>query len=190
MGIIYRVTNNINRKIYIGQTTGTLESRWKGHVYDTVRYDYKFSRALKKYGFKCWSREVIEEIDDFKLNEREAFWIEFFNSMKEGYNSKSGGGQAVTYSEEAKKKMSLAKLGKKQSLEHLTNRSTKGMKYKSHKKGPCSEETKKKISIANKGKPSWSKGLCRDTPRKKLAREHNVSTKTIDRWIKAGKINV
>ena len=51
----------------------------------------KFHRALRKYGKDGFIWEVIEEVDNDKLNEREIYWISYYNSYKQGYNSTTGG---------------------------------------------------------------------------------------------------
>ena len=91
MGYIYKVINNINGKIYIGKTTRTIKERWKEHL-ETMNYKRnKFYNALNKYKIDNFTIEEIEECDDNILNEREIYWINFYNSYKNGYNSTGGG---------------------------------------------------------------------------------------------------
>lgn len=91
MGIIYKIQNIINDKIYIGQTQISLEKRWNEHLRDTKRRDYKFHRAIRKYGEESFSKEIIEEVSDDMLNEREIYWISYYDSYHNGYNSTLGG---------------------------------------------------------------------------------------------------
>ena len=92
MGKIYKVTNNINKKIYIGQTIQDENIRWNHHMREALNgSDTKFHRALRKYGKDGFIWEVIEEVDNDKLNEREIYWISYYNSYKQGYNSTTGG---------------------------------------------------------------------------------------------------
>ena len=92
MGKIYKVTNNINKKIYIGQTIQDENIRWNHHIREALNgSDTKFHRALRKYGKDGFIWEVIEEVDNDKLNEREIYWISYYNSYKQGYNSTTGG---------------------------------------------------------------------------------------------------
>lgn len=92
MGKIYKVTNNINKKIYIGQTIQDENIRWNHHIREALNgSDTKFHRALRKYGKDGFMWEVIEEVDNDKLNEREIYWISYYNSYKQGYNSTTGG---------------------------------------------------------------------------------------------------
>lgn len=105
MGYIYKITNLINNKLYIGQTQVSLEKRWKEHILDSKRYDYKFSRALRKYGEENFKMEVIEEIPDNMLNDREIYWISFYDSYKHGYNSTLGGSGALKTDRDLIKKL-------------------------------------------------------------------------------------
>ena len=60
--IIYKITNQINGKIYIGQTINTLEKRFNRHKQDALsgRLDTHFARALREYGVDNFVAEVIE----------------------------------------------------------------------------------------------------------------------------------
>ena len=91
MGYIYKITNNINGKVYIGKTTKTVEERWKGHLKKMNYKKNKFYNALNKYGIDNFTIEEIEECDDDLLNEEEIYWINFYNSYENGYNSTGGG---------------------------------------------------------------------------------------------------
>lgn len=94
MAYIYKITNNINQKIYIGKTLNSIEDRWKEHL-----KDYKKERcekrplydAMNKYGLENFSIEQIEECDSEIVNDRETYWIEYYGSFKYGYNATKGG---------------------------------------------------------------------------------------------------
>lgn len=94
MAYIYKITNNINQKIYIGKTLGSIENRWKEHL-----KDYKKERcekrplydAMNKYGLENFSIEQIEECSSEIVNNRETYWIEYYGSFKYGYNATKGG---------------------------------------------------------------------------------------------------
>lgn len=94
-GIIYRVTNQINGKLYIGQSINGGEVRWKGHLRE--KRDYLFSRAIKKYGKENF---LVEEIDEAycpeELNRLERYWIKSYraNEPEFGYNMTIGGDSA------------------------------------------------------------------------------------------------
>lgn len=92
---IYKIKNNINNKIYIGQSKN-IEQRWKHHLWESfndkqVMYNYSIHKAFRKYGIDNFSFDIIEEVPEDKLFEREKYWIEFYNSYKEGYNETEGG---------------------------------------------------------------------------------------------------
>lgn len=95
--IIYKATNIINNKIYIGQTVNTLEHRKNQHFNEAFNLRRKlvyFHEAIRKYGKDAFVFEVIEEIDNIdELNKRESYWISFYKSTdkKFGYNLDSGG---------------------------------------------------------------------------------------------------
>lgn len=93
-GYIYKIYNDINDKIYIGQTTKTLDQRLKGHFSDANKDTTKtrpLLSAIKKYGKEHFFIELIEECDSEKLNEREIYWISYYNSYYTGYNAALGG---------------------------------------------------------------------------------------------------
>lgn len=86
MGLIYKITNKVNNKSYIGQTTQTLEKRWKKHLNQLNDNTY-FHRAIKKYGANNFLKEILEDnIFNEKLDEREIYWI-----AKEGTYIDNGG---------------------------------------------------------------------------------------------------
>lgn len=96
-GIIYKATNKISNKIYIGQTIQTLSERINQH-YQTAKSDknYHFIRALRFYEKDDWVWEIIEEnIKKDKLNEREKYWVKYYDSFENGYNGNWGGQGSV-----------------------------------------------------------------------------------------------
>ena len=93
-GKIYKVTNKINGKCYIGQTVKAVEKRYKRHIVDSKKDNYCFHRALRKYGIENFEIEIIEDnIPLLNLDEREIYWISYFDSyyMNNGYNMTYGG---------------------------------------------------------------------------------------------------
>jgi len=132
--IIYKITNKINNKIYIGQTVKSLKLRWKQHC-NGNRHSLALSNAIKKYGIDGFNIEIVDFAENLEeLNKKEEEYINKFNSLApNGYNLMTGGIRPK-FSEESKKRM-----GRKGSRHPLY-----GKKH--------SEESKKKISESHKGK--------------------------------------
>lgn len=90
---IYKVTNNINGKVYIGRTKN-IDARWKNHCMTAKsgKYCYKLHKAIRKFGPENFT---VEQIDCSATKEeadaKEVYWIEKYNSMESGYNSSPGG---------------------------------------------------------------------------------------------------
>ncbi len=109
MGFIYKVTNNINKKVYIGQCTISIQERFKQHLADSKnpsKCHRPFYDAINKYGRENFSIELIEEISNLLLNDREKFWIKYYNSYIgfencNGYNATLGGDATITKDYEA-----------------------------------------------------------------------------------------
>jgi group I intron endonuclease len=106
MGVIYKITNKINGKIYIGQTRVTEPQRWQQHIWhaynDPSNDSLLLCRAIKKYGKENFTRTIVEECDNWFLNEREKYWIKYFDSTNHniGYNITEGGEGHSKYSNE------------------------------------------------------------------------------------------
>lgn len=94
-GFIYKVTNKVNSKVYIGQTIQTVQERWYRHCGKSGLSDSEmnthFKRAILKYGKESFSIEILEEVDSSKLDEREKYYINLYDSYNNGYNSTLGG---------------------------------------------------------------------------------------------------
>lgn len=98
MGCIYKITNKINNKVYIGQTVKTRPSdRFSQHRYIARHLEQEKSnsylhQAMAKYGVDNFAFEVVEIVENDKLNEREQYWINFYDSLvPHGYNLTIGG---------------------------------------------------------------------------------------------------
>lgn len=112
--IIYKITNTINSKVYIGQTIAKLSERISGHYADSKRdrnkkRKTKISLAISKYGFENFIFEIIATASSQdELNELEKTYIQIYNSNIDdfGYNLLSGGNQGGKHSEETKLKIS------------------------------------------------------------------------------------
>lgn len=146
---IYKTTNLINGKIYIGQTSKNNENYFgSGSI---------ILKSIKKYGANNFSKETIEECDSKeKLNEKEIYWIKFFNSTnkKIGYNI-SNGGDGGNLGVVVNKKISKSLKNSEWMIEHT--KLMKGNDYRKGKQAPnkgisMTEEQKIKISKSKIGK--------------------------------------
>lgn len=100
-GVIYCYTNLINNKKYIGQTTTTLKSRHKKHIYSSLDknhngYNIIFHKAIRKYRIENFSLKILVMNcnDKSKLNEYEKFFIKRYKTLfidGKGYNCSEGG---------------------------------------------------------------------------------------------------
>ena len=97
MALIYKITNLINNKIYIGKTKRDLHTRWLEHCRDAKNYQENnnpLHAAIKKYGKENFSCEIVEDnIPETELNEKEKYFIKYYNSKSHdlGYNVTNGG---------------------------------------------------------------------------------------------------
>jgi hypothetical protein len=92
VGLIYKATNLINRKEYVGQTKQTLKRRMSMHKWRSKkRSNTHFYNSMKKYGFDSFKFEVLEEIENKNLDEREKYHIHKLNTLENGYNMNDGG---------------------------------------------------------------------------------------------------
>lgn len=89
---IYKITNNINGKIYIGQSNN-IQRRFSEHQNRGATSRIPVDVAIQKYGKENFSFEIIEECTIEQLNQRETYWINHFNSIENGYNCSVGGDQ-------------------------------------------------------------------------------------------------
>ncbi len=102
MGYIYKITNLINQKSYIGLTTKTPEIRYKEHIRAAFNsndksYNELLKKAIRKYGIENFIVEEIDKADNEKeLKEKEIYWIQYYNTYylnknSNGYNMTLGG---------------------------------------------------------------------------------------------------
>ena len=93
---IYKITNRINQKCYIGQSSN-IHKRWNAHrsaAQNPKNRDHQNShlyRAMRKYGIENFIFEVLEECPVALLNQKEREYIQQYNSCFAGYNESLGG---------------------------------------------------------------------------------------------------
>ena len=100
IGYIYKITNKINGKVYVGKTTRTVQERWEEHLREYRKERCKnrpLYRAIRKYGTNAFTVETLEEVDLENLSERETYWIEYFHTYSGGYNATVGGDGKILY---------------------------------------------------------------------------------------------
>lgn len=158
---IYKITNKINGKTYIGQSRN-IYKRWHGHKETCKRTKYKdvlLYKAMNKYGIENFEFEIIEICDEELLDEKEIFYIEKYGSFahgkNKGYNQTlgGGGGHGFVFSEERLQKARDAASGEKNGMygrKHSDEAKLKMRGKRLNKK--MSESSRKKISEANKNK--------------------------------------
>ena len=163
---IYKITNNINNKVYIGKhSTNNLEDGYFGS-------GKLLKLAINKYGIENFEKEIIAFCcTEEELNRQECFYIRDFNSTnrKVGYNLTKGGDGTLGLPSPNKGKVGT-------------------MKGKTH-----SEETKQKIGKSNKGKTkgrvAWNKGISHsEETRQKISESKKGKTKGRTPWNKGMKM--
>lgn len=87
---IYKFTNKINNKSYIGQSVN-IEDRKIKHKYYSQHSNTAFYKAVNQYGWDNFEFSVLEECSVKQLDEREKYWIEFYDSYYNDYNMTKGG---------------------------------------------------------------------------------------------------
>lgn len=122
---IYKITNKINGKVYIGQTIRPAQQRFRRHINDAMNniLNTHFAKAIRKYGPDAWELTIIDKAEtQEELNQKEQYWIRYYNSVIDGYNetdaiNKCGGNTYQSKTEEEmeviKEKIRKTKLGAK-----------------------------------------------------------------------------
>lgn len=91
---IYKITNNLNGKFYIGQSND-INRRFQEHCTKWQSSRIPVDLAIHKYGKENFSFDIIEECPLNKLNEREKYWIKTLDAIKNGYNCTEGGDSQI-----------------------------------------------------------------------------------------------
>ncbi len=90
MACVYKITNKVNERAYVGYTKGTADERFNRHCVDAKRSNQPIHRSIAKYGRDNFTIEVLEESDDthYLHSIREPYWISKFDNL---YNIQRGG---------------------------------------------------------------------------------------------------
>lgn len=158
---VYKHTNTVNGKVYIGITCRNPKRRWlHGHGY---RRNAHFMNAIRKYTWEAFTHEILlEGLSKAEACEKEIELIRYHrsNEPEYGYNLSSGGefgGTGHTLSAEARQKLSESKRGEKH--------------YLYGKRVP--EETRRKMSEAHKGKTHTDEQRRRNSESQRGEKNHN-----------------
>ena len=146
MPYIYKITNSVNDKVYIGKTTVGIKERWAWHLRaagcKNAPYKSKLYSAMRKYGRDKFSIEAIEECDKERLDDRERYWISKLDSVRNGYNITTGGdGYSVIDDCEEQQILALWREGKNEKeIGEITGRYIKAIKRILYRSGVTREE--------------------------------------------------
>lgn len=153
---VYKITNKINNKVYIGITSKGISARWKEHLYNAEHgCPFKLHNALRKYGKENFTIELIDFCNSWEeLTEKEKFYIAQYRSTEDefGYNLTEGGdgtiGRIVT--DETREKIRQKAIGRE-----------------------VSDETRQKLSEAGKVRTEgrenyWNSGNVGKRPKKPI----------------------
>jgi len=148
MAFIYKTTNLVNDKIYVGKAKQNNPNYFGSGI--------KIASAIKKYGKHNFTKIILEECDDDIISEREIYWISYFHSTDDsiGYNISQGGEGGAHY---------WATLTEEQRAEHNIKISKA---RQGQSRGPHSKETKHRMSLGFPRDPEWlaarAKSKCKE----------------------------
>ena len=152
-GVVYKITNKLNGRSYVGKTTRSIEERFGEHA---RHKKFLVDKAICKYGRENFLVEVIEECETIEqLNEREIFWIAELNTkVPNGYNLTDGGEGTLNPSKETRAKMSAAQSGGNHPMYGKHHKPETLTKMSATRRGKhLSEVARAKLSVAKKGVP-------------------------------------
>ncbi|EOP36183.1 GIY-YIG nuclease family protein [Bacillus cereus] len=113
-GVIYKIENSVNGKVYIGQTIKDVHRRLKTHI-SSLRGGYHINKylqkAFNKYGEENFKSEIIEKCTIEELDAKEIQWISYYKNTGMSYNIEGGGNLRKVIADETRKKLSIS--GKK-----------------------------------------------------------------------------
>ena len=174
---IYQILNRVTGKCYIGSAID-IKQRWRGHKSELRRgasNNIKLQNTWNKHGEQAFGFNVIEIVDGDKeeLYKREQFYMDKFNSIKNGYNVRPSAASNLGFrhTKESKEKMSKGRMGKNNPMYgRIVSEETRLKHSIIHRRENLSQETLEKMSKATSGKnnANYGKTPSEDT-RKKLS---------------------
>ena len=162
---VYKITNIINGKCYIGQTRKSVEARFREHVNEANRgARFYLQSAIRKYGPENFRVETIATANNIdELNQLEEYYIRKFNTVETGYNLSYGGDSntmdckvtkehhdKVMRSEDVRSRISQTlkrKIRESGRCEEYTNNLLKGLE--AYRKTPKYQEDKAKFHLSS-----------------------------------------
>lgn len=181
---IYKLTNIVNGKCYIGKTL-TYRFKKRVNAHSLAKSESYLHQEIRKYGWNNFTTEVLHEVhDEEQADSLEISYIADYDTFRNGYNEQTGGSSGYKFSNRARRRMS-------ESANKRWDNPEERRKFSETCKGrKVSDETKKKIALAGtgrkhtlesrqkmsrvqKGKPSWAKGKrFSDEHKRKISESH------------------
>lgn len=165
---IYKIVNKINNKVYIGQSINIdkriKEHFWKSQCEKDVSYNSALHNAIRKYGKENFEWEIIEECEIEEIDEKEKYYIQFYNSLApNGYNILAGG-QKFRAEPNRCKKCGVT----------ISYKASYCVKCSHTFQYACEHPTREEL-----------KKLVRNFSFTEIAKQYNVSDKAISKWCKS-----
>lgn len=182
IGVIYKIKNKINNKLYIGQTVDYKRRLWE---HCRSKKSTPLYNSIKKYGFENFEFSIIDTATTIdELNEKEILYINKYNTRDKsvGYNIEFGGRNSIP-AEETREKMSKSHQGIKQSEEWISKRVHKQGSEAALKYGkPKTDEEKKYLS---KNSPKFWQNKQRSDETKEKIRQTKLNSGMSEKTVAA-----
>lgn len=173
---LYKITNSVNNKLYIGITKLSVKQRWAQHIKDSAIPTYPLHRAISKYGVDNFVVEILVESEDRSyISGLEEPAIQKYNSRANGYNVAKGG-YGGDLGPEANQKRRTTLLGRSEDVKtHYSNlqRARQVGKTKYNDQGRRAQSEKMKGN-------SFARGLIHSPETKKIISEANKGPKSVE----------
>lgn len=151
MGYIYQIYCDLEniKSVYIGKTNRSVEERFQEHLEEARhnRRNFKFYNAIRKYGQEHFHYIILGNYTDEELNQWEIYWIEYYNSFLDGWNSTAGGDGNIIWTDEMKEKHS--EIMKEYYTQHPISQEQKNKQSKTMKANWSNPDFQKKMKEAH-----------------------------------------